>query len=103
MSADDLRVSGVGQRHVLPKPPVPPSARGAQKPSFKDTLLNSIAEVQKLQTQADQAIRELVAGEIADVSQALIAVEKADIAFSTMMQIRNKIIEAYQEVMRMPV
>ena len=65
--------------------------------------MNSIAEVQKLQTQADQAIKDLAAGEIADVSQALVAVEKADIAFSTMMQIRNKIIEAYQEVIRMSV
>lgn len=103
MVGDDLRISGVGQKHVLPKPPVPSLTRETDKPSFKDLLVNSIEEVQKLQTQADKAIKDLVAGEVADVSQALVAVEKADIAFSTMMQIRNKIIDAYQEVMRMQV
>ncbi len=103
MSGGDLRISGVGQKHVVPTPPPPPPVRGEGKPAFRELLLNSIAEVQKLQTQADQAIKDLAAGEIADVSQALVAVEKADIAFSTMMQIRNKIIEAYQEVMRMSV
>ena len=103
MSADDLRVSAVGQKHVTPKPPIPPSARAGERPSFKDLLLNSISEVQRLQVDADQTIRELVSGEITDVSQALVALEKADIAFNTMMQIRNKIIEAYQEVIRMPV
>lgn len=103
MSADDLRVSGVGHKHVAPKPPISLSVRKGERPSFKDLLLNSITEVQKLQTEADQRIRELVSGEVADVSQALIAIEKADIAFNTMMQIRNKIVEAYQEVIRMPI
>lgn len=103
MSAEDISVSGVGPRHVTPKPPVAISVRRGEKPSFKDLLLDSISEVQRLQTEADQTIRGLVAGEITDVSQALVAIEKADIAFSTMMQIRNKIVEAYQEVIRMSV
>jgi len=103
VSADKLSVSGVGPRSIGPKPPVPPSIRRGEKPSFKDLLVDSISEVQKLQTQADQSIRELVSGEITDVSQVLVAIEKADIAFNTMMQIRNKIVEAYQEVIRMSV
>lgn len=103
MMGGDLKVPGVGQKHILPKPPPPLPVRGEEKLAFGDLLVKSIAEVQKLQTQADQAIKDLAAGEVADVSQALIAVEKADIAFSTMMQIRNKIIEAYQDVMRMSV
>jgi len=103
VSADEISVSGVGPRSIGPKPPVAPSIRGGEKPSFKDLLVNSISEVQRLQTQADQSIRGLVSGEITDVSQVLVAVEKADIAFATMMQIRNKIVEAYQEVIRMSV
>jgi len=103
VAADELSISGVGPRRVGPEPPVPPSIRRGEKPSFRDLLVNSISEVQKLQTQADQSIRELVAGEITDVSQVLVAIEKADIAFNTMMQIRNKIVEAYQEVIRMSV
>lgn len=103
MSAEELSVSGVGPRSIGPKPPVPPSIRRGEASSFKDLLVNSISEVQKLQTQADQSIRELVSGEITDVSQVLVAIEKADIAFTTMMQIRNKIVEAYQEVIRMSV
>jgi flagellar hook-basal body complex protein FliE len=103
VSAEELSVSGVGPRSIGPKPPVPPSIRRGETSSFKDLLVNSISEVQRLQTQADQSIRELVSGEIADVSQVLVAIEKADIAFNTMMQIRNKIVEAYQEVIRMSV
>lgn len=68
--------------------------------SFSDVLTQSIGEVQRLQTEADNTIKQLVAGEIKDVSDAMIAVEKADVAFQTLMGVRNKIVAAYEEVMR---
>jgi flagellar hook-basal body complex protein FliE len=68
--------------------------------SFSEVLNQTIGEVQRLQTEADDTIRQLVAGEIKDVTDAMIAVEKADVAFQTLMGVRNKIVAAYEEVMR---
>jgi len=81
------------------KGPVPSEA-GASKEasSFKDLLLSSIREVNSMQQAADQAVERLVTGEDVNPAEVLTAVQKADIAFRMMMQIRNKIVQAYQEV-----
>lgn len=78
-------------------------ARGTEKTSFKDMLSEAIQEVQNLQSEADVTIKKLVAGEITDVTETMVAVEKADLAFQTMMTVRNKVLTAYEEVMRMQV
>ncbi len=74
-----------------------------ETPSFKDVLADTVGEVQRLQTEADTSIRKLVAGEITDVTEAMVAVEKADVSFQTMMAVRNKMVAAYEEIMRMQV
>jgi len=81
------------------------SHRPASAPSasFKDVLADAVGEVQRLQEEADTTIKELVSGEIKDVAEAMVAVEKADVAFKTMMVVRNKIMAAYEEVTRMQV
>ena len=66
--------------------------------SFKDFLLNSIREVNSMQQAADRAVEALAAGEQINPAEVLTAVQKADIAFRLMMQIRNKMVQAYQEV-----
>ena len=66
-------------------------------------LTEAITEVQRLQNEADTTIKKLVAGEVKDVSEAMVAVERADVSFQTMMLVRNKIVTAYEEVMRMQV
>ena len=71
--------------------------------SFSDTLVESINEVNSLQTKADQAIEGLVAGKSQSIHETMLAVNKADLAFRMTMQVRNKIVEAYQEVLRMQV
>ncbi len=76
---------------------------GQPETSFGDVLKESIGEVQRLQDEADTTIRQLVAGEIKDVTDAMVAVQKADVAFQTMMVVRNKMVQAYEEVMRMQV
>lgn len=72
------------------------TAQGAG--SFKDFLLDSIKEVNSMQQDADRAVENLVTGGDANPAEVLTAVQKADIAFRMMMQIRNKMIQAYQEV-----
>ena len=76
---------------------------GEAGPLFADTLAKSIEEVNHLQKEADQAIEKLASGESQNVHGAMLAVNKADTAFRMTMQVRNKIVEAYQEVMRMQV
>jgi len=74
-----------------------------QDNSFGEILKTSLSEVNKLQKDADRAIQELAAGNEKDINQTMIALEKAAISFQLMMQVRNKIIAAYQEVIRMQV
>lgn len=76
---------------------------GQSKISFGTVLKNSIQEITRLQAKADQAIAKVELENSGSIHEAMIALEKADISFRAMMQVRNKIIEAYQEVMRMQV
>lgn len=71
--------------------------------TFADTLEKFVTDVNSLQNQMDKSIEQMATGEIEDVHQVMIAVEQANTAMEFMLEIRNKIIEAYQEVMRMPV
>ncbi len=71
--------------------------------SFGKLLKNSMEEVNQLQNEADRSIEQLVAGESKNLHETMIAMEKANISFRLMMEVRNKIIEAYQDVMRMQV
>lgn len=68
---------------------------------FKDLLKQSIKEVNAMKIEADDLQQKLATGEIKDVAQVVHAVEKADLAFKLLMQIRNKLTSAYEEVMRM--
>lgn len=76
---------------------------GKESSSFKDVLAQAVGEVQRLQNEADTTIKQLVSGELKDVGEAMVAVERADVSFQTMMLMRNKIVAAYEEVMRMQV
>ncbi len=71
--------------------------------SFGDLLTSAITETSKLQTQSAQEVEKLMTGEVQDVHTALIAVQKADLSFQMMMQVKNKLMAAYDEVMRMQV
>lgn len=66
--------------------------------TFKDVLLGSIQDVNNMQQQADQAVETLMTGGEADPAEVLTAVQKADLAFRLMMQMRNKMMQVYQEV-----
>ena len=75
----------------------------SNKKSFADMLIDSMSEVDKLQKDADLAIQRLVTGKSKNIHETMLAVERAEIAFKTMNQIRLKVIDAYKEVMRMQV
>ena len=81
----------------------PADEQVVSKESFGKALTDALKDVNQLQLEADQAIRNLEVGKTGSLHEAMIALEKADISFRAMMQVRNKILEAYQEIMRMQV
>lgn len=85
---------------TLPTNPTVPSSSETGS-GFGATLKNAINEVNDLSDNSDQKVTELMQGDRQDVHNVMIAVEKADIAFQLMMQVRNKIVNAYQEVSKL--
>jgi flagellar hook-basal body complex protein FliE len=86
--------------------PAAAAATGPRQPAaggFGKMLGDAIAQVNQNQLQADQAVEKLQTGEARNIHEVMIALEKADISMRLMVQMRNKVIEAYQEVMRMQV
>ncbi len=94
---------------LSPKLQVPevriPQNRGNEKSGtgFGEILKDAISTANELQKQSDQEIQKLMTGESQDLHTTVIAMQKADLSFQMMMQVRNKIVQAYQEIMRMQV
>jgi len=76
-------------------------ATDSSQPGFRDILHSAIDDIQQLEGQAETKVAGVIDGNGADVHSAMIAVEKADLSFPLMMQVRNKIVSAYQEISRM--
>jgi len=71
--------------------------------SFGEFLNDSISKVNNLQLDANTAMQKLASGESKNLHETMLAVEKADIAFRTMNQVRSKVIDAYKEIMKMQI
>jgi flagellar hook-basal body complex protein FliE len=71
--------------------------------SFGETLTQAVKDVNSLQSEASSAVQRMVSGEETDLHNVMIAAEKAKTSFELLMEIRNKTIEAYREIMRMQV
>lgn len=70
---------------------------------FGQVLGNAINMLSQKETTANQAIASLAAGEDVELHQVMMAMQEADISFQLALEVRNKIVDAYQEVMRMQV
>jgi flagellar hook-basal body complex protein FliE len=88
---------------ILPLKPQGTDKVSGSGESFANVLDKFVTDVNSLQNKASESIEKLATGEISDVHQVMIAVEEAGTAMEFMLEIRNKIVEAYQEIMRMPV
>ena len=80
-----------------------PSVQKNEEPSFNDIMKESIQKVDQSQKEADQMLQDFIAQKNKDLHQVIIAWEKADISLQLLMKFRSKILEAYQDVMRMQV
>jgi flagellar hook-basal body complex protein FliE len=76
----------------------PKSVAGA---NFAETLQNAVQGADRLQNEADETVRKFAAGEVDDVHDVLMALDRADLSFRMTLEVRNKLLEAYQEVMRL--
>jgi flagellar hook-basal body complex protein FliE len=95
--------SAISSLRILPAETGSASLRPAttSEPGFRDVLHSAIDDIQQLEGQAETKVAGVIAGNGADVHSAMIAVEKADLSFQLMMQVRNKIVSAYEEISRM--
>lgn len=87
---------GIGPVGDLPPKGASTGATGGA--SFSDTLRKSIDEVSKLQEDATRAVEDAMTGKTDNVSGVMTAVEKSDLAFKTLLAIRAKLMEAYEEI-----
>ncbi len=68
---------------------------------FRDFLMDNLEKVNQMQNEAHSAVEGLVTGEETDITKVVGAVEKADVAFQTLMSVRNKLVSSYKEMMQM--
>ena len=94
----DMRINGASLNQGLPQ-----IKSEEQKPDgiFDDMMKEAMEKISQVQSDADQAVKELTSGK--DPSEAIITMEKADMNFQLMIEVRNKLISAYQTIMNMQV
>jgi len=99
MSSPVSGLGTIGSIGTLPQISKPESA-GAEG-GFSGVLSNALHHVNELSSNSEQQVGNLLKGGNADMSTVMIAIEKADVAFQLMMQVRNKIVNAYQDIEKM--
>lgn len=98
----DLTISNL--QSILPEAASAPKKAGETSTApFSDYVKRSLADVNRRLVQADQKIDDLVTGKNQDISNTMISMQKAEISFELVTQIRNKIIAAYDEIRRMSI
>jgi flagellar hook-basal body complex protein FliE len=95
-------VSSIGS--VAPLAAPAPVRTEVSKPGeFQDILNTAVASVEQSRAEAGSAIGRLISGEGEELHSAALAVQRAELSFDLFLQVRNKVVQAYQEVMRMQV
>lgn len=98
-------VAGVAASIAAPHTAIASSAKSSSAVApapFSDLLTKAVGEVNALEEQASSTVRGLMTGTGVDVHQAMIATQKASMSFELALAVRNKAVQAYQQVMSMP-
>jgi flagellar hook-basal body complex protein FliE len=102
LKGDPVDNIAIGKRDTLSLTvPREGQAKTGSAGAFSDVLFKAVSEVNGLN--ADKAIQNVQGGQADSLHEAIIALEKADVSFRAMLTVRNKLLEAYQEIMRMQV
>ena len=102
-------VNPISTEHLTPagrlRPTAPsgPSEKAPQGAGFAAQLREQLQQVSRMQTEADEGIQNLLTGRTDNVTEVLTAARKAEIAFSLLMEIRNKLVDAYSELRQLRV
>ncbi len=80
--------------------PLPPRAMAEH--SFKNILNNAIGEVEGSRSDAAKSVEQFLSGNGEDLHSTILATQRAELEFQMFMQVRNKVVSAYQEIMKMP-
>jgi len=87
---------------AIPQVPVPTKA-GSDAGSFGELFRTSVQQVQGFQHSAHQQMEQFLSGETEDLHKVALATQQAELSFDLFLQVRNKVVQAYQEVMRMQI
>ena len=85
----------------IPPAAIRPAGEAGKPGEFQNVLETAIQQVEKYGNNAADQVQKFLSGESEELHSAAVAVQKADIAFELGMQVRNKVVQAYQEIMRM--
>ncbi|HFE65551.1 flagellar hook-basal body complex protein FliE [candidate division KSB1 bacterium 4484_188] len=88
---------------IIPKPGNQQEKAAENPEEFKSTLKGFLQDVNQMQGEAREATEAFLRGDITDIHQVTIATEKARVSLELLLEIRNKMMESYQEIMRMQV
>ncbi|KAA3615456.1 MAG: flagellar hook-basal body complex protein FliE [Calditrichaeota bacterium] len=97
---DLTKISGLQPTALDPTKTQNKEQRKSTAPDFMDTMKSFLNETNELHMKAADQVESLVSGETTDVHDVMIAMEKASVSFEMVMEIRNRMLEAYQEIMR---
>ncbi len=94
----DLTINGVQSSHSLD---VGKPGSGEAAGGFRDIMEDALGQLTRIQNEADQAVKDVASG--GDITQAIIAMQKVEMSFQFMVEMRNRLLSAYDEVSRMQV
>jgi len=94
----DMRIQGIGS---VGNPTPVKSSDKAGSAGFDEILKDAVGKISQVQRDAETAVKELSSG--GDVTSAILAMEKADMTFQVMVEVRNRLLNAYEEIMRMQI
>lgn len=100
---EQVFIGPINPKLQIPEVKTSQPKEGKGSAGFGEMLKDAISTVNELQKESDQQVQKLMTGESQDLHNTVIAMQKADLSFQMMMQVRNKIVAAYQEIMRMQV
>jgi flagellar hook-basal body complex protein FliE len=97
----NLPIDGIGAKGIPSGKTGPDATSAPDKGKFDAVIEEAMSKVNEVQENVEKAVTELADG--GDITTAVLAIEKADMSFQLMVEIRNKLISTYEEVMRMQV
>ncbi len=104
MLAQMREMRSIATQDVKPKQPLnPQQSQATAEPQFSDMFKQALNNVNELQSNAGQLQEAYIRGDDVDITRVMVASQKSSIAFQAVVQVRNKLVEAYKDVMNMPV